>query len=54
MTPDWEKVFDSRSKSPFDIFSYRFYNNDPVNTDRQFFHMTGETDIFVFFGLCQY
>jgi hypothetical protein len=42
MTPAWDKVFDAQSKSPFDIFSYRFYNNDPVNPERNFFHMTSK------------
>ncbi len=42
MTPAWEKVGEVGSKSAFDIFAYRFYNNDPVNPGRNFFHMTGQ------------
>ena len=44
MTP---KLFGGISKikeglrSPFDVFSYRFMNNDPINMHREFFHMTG-------------
>ena len=44
MTP---KVFGGVSKigeemrSPFDVFAYRFMNNDPINMNRNFFHMTG-------------
>ena len=40
MTPSWEQVKDIRT--PFDVFAYRFQNNDPINKDRRFFHMTGE------------
>ena len=43
MTP---KIFGGISKigegmrSPFDVFAYRFMNNDPINMRREFFHMT--------------
>ena len=45
MTP---KLFGGLSKiseglrSPFDVFSYRFGNNDPINIRNELFHMTGK------------
>ena len=45
MTPSWEKL-GSKIRSPFDVFSYRFHNNDPINLNRKFFHMTGKKKSF--------
>ena len=30
-------------RSPFDVFSYRFMNNDPINMRRDLFHMTSKS-----------
>ena len=38
-------------RSPFDIFSYRFMNNDPINTRQEFFHMTDIGDWLRMFGM---
>ena len=38
-------------RSPFDIFSYRFMNNDPINIKREFFHMTDMSDWLRMFGM---
>ena len=51
MTP---KLFGGISKiaegmrSPFDVFSYRFGNNDPINIRKELFHMTGKKYYFYF------
>jgi hypothetical protein len=55
MTP---KLFGGLSKiaegmrSPFDVFSYRFGNNDPINIRKELFHMTGK--IYDFFRPTSY
>ena len=38
-------------RSPFDIFSYRFMNNDPINMKQEFFHMTEIGDWLRMFGM---
>ena len=38
-------------RSPFDIFSYRFMNNDPINIRQEFFHMTDIGDWLRMFGM---
>ena len=38
-------------RSPFDIFSYRFMNNDPINIRQEFFHMTNIGDWLRMFGM---
>jgi hypothetical protein len=38
-------------RSPFDVFSYRFMNNDPINMRRDLFHMTNMKDWLKMFGM---
>ena len=47
MTPSWEKV-GQEIRSPFEVFAYRFHNNDPVNHNKKYFHMTGENSKAIF------
>ncbi|XP_071744523.1 teneurin-m isoform X2 [Lepeophtheirus salmonis] len=43
MTPNWEKI-GQNMHSPFQIFVYRFRNNDPINGDQNLPLMTEITD----------
>ncbi|QQP39609.1 Uncharacterized protein FKW44_020548, partial [Caligus rogercresseyi] len=40
MTPKWETLGQDM-RSPFEIFAYRFKNNDPINGDKNLSTMTG-------------
>ena len=52
MTPDWTKVARPGSmKSPYDVFNYRFFNNDPINLNRQSDLMTNMNQWLQIFGL---
>jgi RHS repeat-associated protein len=48
MTPDWTKVASTGMTNAFDVFSYRFHNNDPVNINRNTKDMTGTTKLLFF------
>ena len=40
MTPDWEKL-GKDLHSPFDVFTYRFMNNNPMNRDQDLVRFKG-------------
>ena len=44
MTPDWEKL-GKDIHSPFDVFAYRFMNNNPMNGDQDLVRFKGNTII---------
>ena len=44
MTPDWEKL-GKDIHSPFDVFTYRFMNNNPMNRDQDLVRFKGNTII---------
>ncbi len=33
LNPDWEPLLADEMRSPFELFAYRFRNNDPINVD---------------------
>ena len=43
MTPDWERL-GKDIHSPFDVFTYRFMNNNPTNRHQQLVRFKGKSD----------
>lgn len=52
MTPSWRKVATPGSMgTPYDVFNYRFFNNDPINLNRQAKQMLNMKQWLGVFGL---
>lgn len=50
MTPDWERL-GKDIHSPFDVFTYRFMNNNPMNIDQQLVRFEGPVGWMALVGL---